>query len=199
VFAVKASRYLTHVKRLEGIREGVGRFYERIDPLIAAGRLGPVLWQLPENFRRDDDRLSATLELLPPGMHAFEFRHRSWFAAPVYELLRSHGAALVIGDHPERPFQSYEATASWRYVRFHYGRRGRRGNYSRAELQQWAGRLDRWRDAGEELYLYFNNDWEAFAVRDAEALGQMLRVLGPVEDRRSPAPPRRTAARSGSG
>jgi uncharacterized protein YecE (DUF72 family) len=174
LFAVKASRYLTHVKRLDGIREGVARFYERIEPLIAAGRLGPVLWQLPETFHRDDRRLSRTLELLPAGMHAFEFRHESWFAVPVYELLRTHQATLVIGEHPERPFQTHEATSGWRYVRFHHGRRGRRGNYSTAELEDWARRLDRWRGAGEELYLYFNNDWEAFAVRNARALAEML-------------------------
>jgi uncharacterized protein YecE (DUF72 family) len=174
LFAVKASRYLTHVKRLDGISEGVARFYERIEPLIAAGRLGPVLWQLPETFHRDDHRLAKTLELLPAGRHAFEFRHESWFAPPVYALLRSHDAALVIGEHPERPFQTHEATACWRYVRFHYGRRGKRGNYSTAELEDWARRLDRWGGAGEELYLYFNNDWEGFAVRNARALAAML-------------------------
>jgi uncharacterized protein YecE (DUF72 family) len=174
VFAVKASRYLTHVKRLAGVRDGVARFYERIEPLIEAGRLGPVLWQLPETFHRDDARLRETLELLPAGMHAFEFRHESWFAKPVYELLRAHRAALVIGDHPERPFQAHEATASWRYVRFHYGSRGRRGNYSPAELESWARRLRAWHSAGEELYVYFNNDWEGFAVRNAQTLSATL-------------------------
>ncbi|HEX3433794.1 MAG TPA: DUF72 domain-containing protein [Solirubrobacteraceae bacterium] len=173
VFAVKASRYLTHVKRLTDIDEGVARFYERIQPLIDAGRLGPVLWQLPESFRRDDARLASALAALPPGKHAFEFRHASWFAPEVYALLRRHRAALVVADHPQRSFQTFEQTASWGFVRLHYGRRGRRGNYSERELEQWARRLHTWR-AGQELYVYLNNDWEAFAPRNARRLAALV-------------------------
>jgi uncharacterized protein YecE (DUF72 family) len=175
LFAVKASRYLTHIRRLAGMRDGVARFYERIEPLAAAGRLGPVLWQLPENFHRDDERLAAALDVLPPGRHAFEFRHQSWFAPDVYALLREHGAALVIGDHPQRPFQTLETTADFAYVRFHYGHRGRRGNYSPRELEQWARRLQRLRRRAE-LFVYFNNDWEAFAPRNAQVLRRLLGV-----------------------
>jgi uncharacterized protein YecE (DUF72 family) len=173
LFAVKASRYLTHVKRLSGIADGVARFYERLEPMVDAGRLGPVLWQLPETFHRDLERLSGCLQQLPAGLHAFEFRHASWFTEDVYALLREHDAALVVGDHPERPFQSHEATAAWRYVRFHYGSRGRRGNYSASELQAWAQRLQRWRESGP-VFVYFNNDWEAFAPRNAAKLKALL-------------------------
>ena len=172
-FAVKASRYLTHVRRLANIREGIERFYEPLQPLIDAGRLGPVLWQLPENFRRDDERLAQWLELLPPGMHTIEFRHESWFVPEVMRALRDHGVALAIGDHPARPFQSEEATASWRYLRFHYGARGRRGNYSATEREQWAQRIRRWRRR-QEIFAYFNNDWEGFAPRNALALRRAL-------------------------
>jgi uncharacterized protein YecE (DUF72 family) len=175
VFAVKASRYLTHVRRLRGIADGVATFYERLQPLVRADRLGPVLWQLPENFHRDDERLASALRGLPAGRHAFEFRHPSWFVPDVYALLRTHDVALVIGDHPQRPFQSREATADWRYVRMHYGRRGRRGNYSQRELEIWARRVHEWRADGC-VYVYFNNDWEAFAPRDAlELRRQVLR------------------------
>lgn len=173
VFAVKASRYLTHIRRLLNIREGVARFYEGIEPLIEADRLGPVLWQLPENFPLELQRLRDTLELLPAGRHAFEFRHESWFVPEVYALLREHRAALVLGDHPQRPFQRHERTCDWAYVRFHYGSRGRRGNYSARELAQWAARMRRWR-AREELYAYFNNDWEAFAIGNALTLQRLL-------------------------
>jgi uncharacterized protein YecE (DUF72 family) len=176
VFAVKASRYLTHVKRLADMGVGVERFYERIAPLAQAHRLGPVLWQLPENFHRDDERLAAALETLPRGLHAFEFRHASWFTSEVYELLRSHEVALVIGDHPARPFQSFERTAPWRYVRFHFGHRGRRGNYSLRELEEWARRIDAWRTDGE-VYAYFNNDWSGFAPRNAAWLDSRLSEL----------------------
>jgi uncharacterized protein YecE (DUF72 family) len=169
VFAVKASRYLTHVRRLGDLGRGVDRFYACIEPLLDSPKLGPVLWQLPETFRRDDERLAATLERVPPGRHCFEFRHESWFVPEVYGLLRAHGAALVIGDHPERPFQSHELTTDWTYVRFHYGRRGRHGNYSDGELDTWARRIAQWRRRAE-VYAYFNNDWEGFAVRNALAL-----------------------------
>ena len=74
-FAVKASRYLTHVKRLRELGDGIRLFYERIEPLLEASRLGPVLWQLPENFHRDDERLAAWLRALPKGRHTIEFRH----------------------------------------------------------------------------------------------------------------------------
>jgi uncharacterized protein YecE (DUF72 family) len=173
VFAAKASRYLTHVRRLRDLDRGVHRFYAGIEPLRGTPKMGPVLWQLPETFHRDDERLAATLNAIPRGPHCFEFRHASWFVPDVYELLRRHGAALVIGDHPARPFQAHELTADWTYIRFHHGRRGRRGNYSDGELDEWAGRISRWRRR-VEVYAYFNNDWEGFAVRNGLALRERL-------------------------
>jgi uncharacterized protein YecE (DUF72 family) len=168
-FAVKASRYLTHVRRLQDTGEGMARFYERIEPLIEHRRLGPVLWQLPANFKRDDERLERWLRALPDGMHTIEFRHPSWFVADVMRALRARGVALTIGDHPERPFQTHEATADWRYVRFHYGSRGRAGNYSATELDTWARRIAQWR-RHEAVWAYFNNDWSGFAPANAQAL-----------------------------
>ena len=173
LFAVKASRYLTHIKRLTDLGHGVELFYERIEPLVRSPKLGPVLWQLPPNFRRDDARLAAALERLPPGRHAFEFREESWFVPAVYELLRAHGVALVIGHNPTRPFQSLELTADWTFVRFHYGARGRNGNYSRRELEEWAERLEGWRERGD-VYAYFNNDWEGYAVENGLWLRRRL-------------------------
>ena len=87
----------------------------------------------------------------------------------MFELLREHGVALVIGDHPERPFQSFEPTADWIYVRLHRGARGRRGNYSPAELETWRRRIAAWR-AGREVYVYANNDWEGFSAKNASWL-----------------------------
>jgi len=173
IFAVKASRYLTHIKRLLDIGEGIKRFYAPLEPLLEAGRLGPVLWQLPENFRRDDARLKGWLEQLPEGMHTIEFRHQSWFAAEVLAALGAHGVALAIGDHPNRPFQSYEATAPWRFVRFHYGARGRDGNYSSAELREWARRIAQWLRT-HEVFAYFNNDWSGFAPENATELERAI-------------------------
>ena len=173
VFAVKASRYLTHVKRLRDLGDGVERFYAHIEPLAGSPKMGPVLWQLPRTFKRDDERLAGALEALPPGRHCFEFRHESWFADETYELLRRHNAALVIGDHPQRLFQAHELTADWTFIRFHYGHRGRNGNYSERELQEWAARIKDWRRR-VEVYAYFNNDWMGFAVRNGLRLKELL-------------------------
>jgi uncharacterized protein YecE (DUF72 family) len=172
VFAVKASRYLTHVKRLRELGPGLERFLDRIEPLVRSPKLGPLLWQLPPTFRRDDERLAEALGRLPRLEHAFEFRHPSWFEDDVYSLLREHGAALVIGDDPRRPFQTHELTAPWTFLRLHRGSRGRRGNYSERELHEWAQRIHG--RPVDRAYLYFNNDWEAFAVRNAERLRELL-------------------------
>ena len=175
-FAIKASRYLTHIKRLLDLGPGLERFYERIEPLRRSPKMGPVLWQLPPTFQRDDERLANALARLDrtSERHCFEFRHRSWFADDVYALLREHGAALVIGDRPEvHGFQAQVFTAPWTFVRFHYGSRGRRGNYSESELRDWASRFRDW-SADVEILAYFNNDWEVFAVRNALRLRALL-------------------------
>jgi uncharacterized protein YecE (DUF72 family) len=177
-FAVKASRYLTHMKRLNDVGQGLQRFYDPIMPLVEAGKLGPVLWQLPGDFRRDDAKLSALLNALadyPPGRHCLEFRHPSWFTEEVYEQLRWHGAALVIGDRKGLDFQPHEIVGDWTFVRFHHGHRGRRGNYSTTELEEWAERLRGWAQRAE-VYVYFNNDWEVFAPRNAVVLRRLLAV-----------------------
>jgi uncharacterized protein YecE (DUF72 family) len=172
LFAVKMSRYVTHVKRLRELPPSLELFYSRIEPLARSPKLGPVLWQLPANFHRDDERLARTLAVLPLGRHCFEFRHESWFVPEVYELLRAHGAALVIGDDPRRPFQTRELTADWTFVRFHGGL-GPRGDYPEEQLEEWA----RWLESLEaDRYVYFNNDWEGFAVKNALWLKQRLGV-----------------------
>jgi uncharacterized protein YecE (DUF72 family) len=172
-FSLKASRYLTHVKRLRDMRQGVRRYFAAVKPLADSPKMGPILWQFPANFRRDDERLAAALEQLPRGRHCFEFRHESWFCPEVYDLLRRHRAALVIGDDPERPFQTHQITSTWTYVRFHRGNRGRRGNYSDRELDKWRRRIASWRK-DVEVYAYFNNDWEGFAPQNARWLAERL-------------------------
>jgi uncharacterized protein YecE (DUF72 family) len=177
LFAIKASRYLTHIKRLLDLGPGLTRFSERIEPLLHSRKMGPILWQLPPTFQRDDARLANALARWPREQrHCIEFRHASWFADDVYALLREHGVALVIGDRPEvHAFQAHVFTAPWTFVRFHYGTRGRRGNYSDAELREWAARFREW--SGEvEILAYFNNDWEVFAVRNALTLKRLISV-----------------------
>jgi uncharacterized protein YecE (DUF72 family) len=171
LFAVKASRYLTHVRRLRDVADGLERLDERIEPLRRTGKLGPILWQLPPNFPRDDERLAAALEALTEDRHAFEFRDPSWFASGVYDLLREHGVALVVADRAPGGASPWVATARWSYLRFHAGR-GRDGNYSERQLRDWAGRLKRRR---RDVYAYFNNDWQGFAIENARTLLQLVR------------------------
>jgi uncharacterized protein YecE (DUF72 family) len=168
LFAVKGSRYLTHVRRLAEAKQGLDRFMAVLDPLRRASKLGPILWQLPATFRRDDGRLAAFLAELPDGRQCIEFRHPSWFAKDVLALLAERRVALVIADHPERPFQRLDLTTDWTYVRFHQGRGGN-GNYSRAELDRWRRRIAAWRSHAQ-VFAYFNNDWEGYAVENARVL-----------------------------
>jgi uncharacterized protein YecE (DUF72 family) len=185
-FAVKVSRYLTHVKRLLDVPEHLPLLYERIAPLLHSPKLGPLLWQLPPTFRLDLDRLATALEQLDDGRrHAFEFRHPSWFVDETYTLLREHNVALVIGDRPQvNDFQAHELTADFTFVRFHGGTRGTNGNYAHAELDEWAERLERW-SAEVDVYAYFNNDWEGYAIENAlylkERLGQPVARCGELE------------------
>jgi uncharacterized protein YecE (DUF72 family) len=175
VFAIKGSRYLTHIKRLQDLGLGLERFLACIDPLLGSPKLGPLLWQLPPNFKRDDERLANALARRPTAQrHAFEFREPSWFHKDVYALLREHRVALVIGDRPEvHAFQSHELTTDFTFVRFHSGAKGGFGNYSDAELETWARRFEGW-SREVAIYAYFNNDWEGFAPRNAAWLKRRL-------------------------
>ena len=175
-FAIKVSRYMTHIKRLTMVGTGLKRFYEPLEPLTRSAKLGPLLWQFPENFHRDEERLAGALAALPPGRHAFEFRHQSWFTDDVYALLRDHRAALVVGDESSRWVSTpHVRTADWTYIRFHHGSRGRHGNYSASEIERWARRISQWR-RDTEVYAYFNNDWEGYAIRNAKLLKKQLGV-----------------------
>jgi len=179
LFAVKASRYLTHMRRLRDIEAGVARFWEPLEPLREAGRLGPVLWQLPENFPRDDELLANALEVLPPARHCFEFRHPSWFAAGVRRLLERHGASLALGDDARRELPSARPLGEIAYLRLHYGSHGRDGNYSAAELDRWRRRVAAWRSR-HEAFVYLNNDWRGFAPANARELRRGLSAGGGV-------------------
>jgi uncharacterized protein YecE (DUF72 family) len=169
VFAVKASRYLTHIRRLNDLGRGLRRFWEPLAPLRDAGRLGPVLWQFPESFHRDEERLKRALEQLPSSArHCFEFRHPSWFTDSVFALLSERRASLVIGHDARRELPPAPAMDPV-YLRFHYGAKGRGGNYSRRELEHGRRRIAAWRRR-REVFVYFNNDWRGFAPRNARLL-----------------------------
>ncbi|HEX8205563.1 MAG TPA: DUF72 domain-containing protein [Solirubrobacteraceae bacterium] len=174
VFTIKGSRYLTHIKRLQERDQGFRRFYDSIAPLAGHPKMGPVLWQLPPDFKRDDDRLRAWLDALPPGRHTMEFRHETWFEPAVLDMLRERNVALTWPDRPTLPKPpSLEPTADFAFIRFHYGARGRRGNYSDTEIDEWAGRI-RVLASDVDVFAYFNNDWEGFAVENGKRLRRLL-------------------------
>lgn len=177
LFAVKASRYLTNMKRLREIADAVARFWEPLEPLRRGRRLGPVLWQLPENFHRDDDLLASTLAGLPRANHCFEFRHPSWFAPAVRELLAEHGASLAIGDDKRRALPEAKPAGELAYLRLHYGHRGRAGNYSETELEGWRRRIAAWRSR-RPVFVYLNNDWQGYAPANARYLLRGLSAGG---------------------
>jgi uncharacterized protein YecE (DUF72 family) len=176
-FAVKASRYLTHIRRLRGdLRQGIARFWEPLEPLRESGKLGPVLWQFPESFHRDEELLAAALDLMPEAAHCFEFRHRSWFADPVRRLLAGRGASLAIGHDARRELPEASPVGRFAYLRLHYGARGRGGNYSEAELATWRRRVAAWR-ARRDVFVYLNNDWSGYAPANARTLRHGLSAV----------------------
>jgi uncharacterized protein YecE (DUF72 family) len=177
VFAVKASRFLTHMKRLHDPEEPIARLFERVTAL--GPTLGPVLYQLPGSMPQDLLRLETFLRALPPRVqHVLEFRHPSWYAPEVYALLERHGAALCLHDK-EGSVIDGPPVGPFMYVRFH-GTTGRyHGSYADETLADWARRLvEAWR-GGRDVYAYFNNDPDAEAVRNAAALQrEVLRLTG---------------------
>ncbi|MEW2028915.1 DUF72 domain-containing protein [Streptomyces roseifaciens] len=177
VMAVKASRYLTHIKRLRDPQEPVGRLMRHAAAL--GDRLGPVLLQLPPTLRADPALLDAALGCFPDGVRvAVEPRHDSWWTDEVRAVLQGHGAALCWADHGSRPVTPLWRTAPWGYVRFHSGLARPWPRYGRAALASWAGRIaDTWPDRAH-VYAYFNNDPGGAAVHDVVAFARTAARLG---------------------
>jgi uncharacterized protein YecE (DUF72 family) len=185
VFAVKVSRYLTHIRRLREPEEPVARFMEVAGAL--GPRLGPVLMQLPPTMRADLDALAATLRRFPGEIRvAVEPRHASWFTPALYALLERHDAALCWADRPGwRP--DPVRTAGWGYLRLHEGRASPRPCYGRDALASWAGRVAERFGPDDDVFVFTNNDPEGCAVRDARVLARLAGRAG-LRPTRVPAP-----------
>ncbi|UCH42853.1 MAG: DUF72 domain-containing protein [Dehalococcoidales bacterium] len=172
VFSVKVSRYITHIKRLKDSGEAVDRFVTRAKGLKE--KLGSLLYQLPPNMRRNDEVLKAFLSGLPPGLrHVIEFRHGSWLVEPVFDILHQHNTGFCVFDMPGVSCPLV-ATAGFAYIRFHGSEELYAGCYSDGELSGWAESLKELADGLEAVYVYFNNDAEAFAIRNAVTLRGLL-------------------------
>ena len=170
VMAVKASRYLTHIRRLVDPQEPVARLLEAARGLGAA--LGPVLLQLPPTLHSEPARLAGCLAEFPPDVRvAVEPRHPSWWSDEVADVLRTHGAALCWADRDSRPVTPLWRTASWGYLRLHHGRSG--WGYGRTALRTWHRRLCDAYGPDGDVYVYFNNDPGGAAVHDARQLSRL--------------------------
>ncbi len=173
VYAVKGSRFVTHIKRLNVDREPVDLFTSRAR--ILGDHLGPILWQLHPGHHRDPGRLESFLALLPRDLrHVFEFRHESWFHDDVYGLLQRFGAGFCIYHMVDRETPVI-ATASFAYMRFHGSGSLYGGRYSDADLKSWSRRLEALADSVRDMYVYFNNDAYGHAVANALAFREMTR------------------------
>jgi uncharacterized protein YecE (DUF72 family) len=172
IFAVKASRYITHFRKLKDPEEPLANVIGRAQ--LLEDRLGPILFQLPPRWHFNPDRLASFLAALPPGhRYALEFRDPSWLDEQAYSLMREHGVALCIHDSGGHWWPQV-LTASFVYLRFH-GPDGRyEGHYRTDELSGWAATFRSWAEEGRDVYAYFNNDWQGHALRDATELREHL-------------------------
>jgi uncharacterized protein YecE (DUF72 family) len=172
IFAIKASRFITHVNKLRNCRVALGNFLSRVSFLKS--KLGPLLYQLPPSIERNDDMLCGFLDLLPHGYrHVFEFRHDSWINEAIFHILQQYNVALCIADIPNMDFPLI-TTSDFAYIRFHGNKELYSSCYSNRELLQWSQNIINLNGAIKAVYIYFNNDAKAFAVKNAQVLMNYL-------------------------
>jgi uncharacterized protein YecE (DUF72 family) len=172
LFAVKASRFITHMKKLKAPKTSSKKLLTRVQRL--EGTLGPILFQLPPSWHRDEDRLARFLESLPERhRYAFEFRDPGWLKQEIYNLLKDHNVALCIHDFRGDKTPK-EITADFTYIRMHGPRKAAySGSYPPRVLQKWAQQIKEWQRSLKDIYVYFNNDAEGNAVKDAFKLREL--------------------------
>lgn len=183
LFAVKGSRYLTHMKKLKGVGPGLKKYLQRIIPLKE--HLGPILWQLPPNLHKDVPRLENFLKKLPKRLrHAVEFRDLSWIDEQTFSVLRKYNADHVWLSSKAMP-GNFTVTADFIYLRFHGLQNGAAHDYTKAELNPWAEQLVKNARGGKSAFVYFNNDWNTRAPLNAKTLMEMVGdfALQPFADR----------------
>lgn len=172
-FAVKGSRFITHMKKLKDPKPSSEKFFHAADRL--GKKLGPILFQLPPRWKVNVERLSEFLEALPPRhKYVFEFRDETWLVPEVYKILRRHRAAFCIHDFADMKIPN-EITTSFTYIRFHGPTSAKYfGSYSTEQLKTWAERIKEWSQRLSAIYVYFNNDPGGEAVKNAKELKDMI-------------------------
>jgi uncharacterized protein YecE (DUF72 family) len=187
VFALKGSRFITHMKKLANLDGGLDNYFVRIHPMKR--RLGVILWQLPPMLQKDLPRLDPFLKALRPYRyrHAVEFRHASWYDEETFALLRKHNAAHVALSTLNMP-QNLSVTADLVYIRFHGLKGGFAHDYTRAELEPWAKFCREQAKKGRTVFVYFNNDVNVRAPENAKALMKMVGEWSVIPTAKMPAP-----------
>lgn len=173
-FTMKGSRYITHTKKLVNdnkVKSGVKRFYEAIEPI--GGKLGCILWQLPGNLHRNDEKLEKFCSLLSTDFkNVMEFRHESWFTEPIYDILKKHKVGYCILSAPGGLPEGIHTPTDTAYVRFHGKDNWYDYHYSEKELEEWRDKLDN--VSVRRVYLYFNNDAHGYAPENAKQMKELL-------------------------
>jgi uncharacterized protein YecE (DUF72 family) len=171
-FAVKVSRFITHIKRLKDCGDEVNNFMSRA--VILKEKLGPLLYQLPPGLQRDDDRLISFLSILPHGLkHAIEFRHESWLTDEIFDILRRHQVGFCVFDMPSLT-SPLAATADFAYIRFHGSDSLYSSCYTDEEMADWAAKIEQLAENLESVYIYFNNDIAGYALQNAATIRDYL-------------------------
>lgn len=172
-FSVKASRYITHMKKLKDPHQPVSHFLQRIDTL--GNKRGPILFQLPPRWKCNPERLESFLKILPKNYrYTFEFRDPSWFNSQVYEILTRYKASFCIYDLDGR-LSPKKITADFVYIRLHGPDGPYQGKYNQKTLSDWSSDFSRWSQQNKEVYCYFDNDQAGFAVQNAWELQELIR------------------------
>jgi uncharacterized protein YecE (DUF72 family) len=178
LFSVKASRFITHMKRLRDPEATIENFFSRA--ILLGEHLGPVLFQLPPRWQVNAARMEEFLEALPPKYrYVFEFRDGSWYTEPVFRVLRRYSVAVCIHDWQNVQWP-IKLTAGFAYVRFHGPAGNYSGNYPASFLKHWAVRVREWERSLKQVWIYFNNDVGGHAVRNAITLRRLVSQSQPM-------------------
>ncbi len=173
LWAVKGSRYITHIKRLTDPEETLSRFYESVEGL--GEKIGPILFQLPPSLKFDHTLLNTFLKALKKGYrYTLEIRHPSWISAESMEILKEYQVAFCVSDTAGR-FPYHEAiTANFIYIRLHGSKKLYASDYTEAELREWVRKIGEW---NKDTHVYFDNDFGAYAPKNAQRLKQILEEI----------------------
>jgi uncharacterized protein YecE (DUF72 family) len=172
IFAVKASRFITHMKKLNFDKQSIRKFFTSVSKLQE--KMGVILFQLPPRWQVNTERLKSFLSVLPSGYrYTFEFREHTWYNEEVYAILREHNCAFCIYEL-EYHTSPMEVTADFVYVRLHGPGNKYQGSYSDVILQEWATRCKKWQKEGKDVFIYFDNDQEGYAAFNAIRLKELV-------------------------